>query len=877
MQVCLYLAFSLLCLQNASSQPAKPQPAPADSPLELVRAARPWEFISAVGTRSALLGNESGAVEAWVYPLKILRDFHLRFKVDGESLEGRALVRSVRVRPEATTITYAWDTFSVRETFFTPVHEAGAVIALEVDTTQPLEINAVFEKDFRLEWPAAMGGSDIDWMPALHAFAIGDDDHKFSALIGSPSATQFQVEDVTNYTRNLENSIGFGIIPPGKSTRVIVVAGSFAGLPSAEATYRKLSTTYPDLLADSAAYYRNYRDQHVSVELPDKALQQAYEWAQVSVLQGLVENPFLGTSLIAGYKESGNDARPGFAWFFGRDALWTALALNAEGDFATTKSALQFLSKYQKSDGKVPHEISQSASFVPWFQGMPYAYSSADATPLFIIAMQNYVQRSGDTAFAKEKWDNLWRAYQFMVATYDAAGIPRNEGVGHGWVEGGPLYGVKSEFYQAGVVLQAVHDLESLAHALGKEDVAANLRSEFEKGKPRLNKTFWMAEKNRYAYALDDRGTQLDAASVLATVPMWFGLLDDEKVQPMLGILEQPEIQADWGMRIIGTNDPKYDAAGYHAGTVWPLFTGWASVGEYRYHHATSGYANLRANALLTFDGSLGNVTEVMSGNYYQTLATGSPHQIWSSAMVISPVLTGLFGLDTDAASNEVALRPHLPADWTYFSVNHIQAGACHLNAHYHKLQDRLSFELESTEGPGCTVDLSPALSLRTQVTSVEANGRSIPYHVQENGEDQHASLRVHVADRPMTVEIRIKNDFGLSQEFPLPALGSTSQGLRIVKEQWSDGRDQLTLDAASSTAGTYEMGIWNASQIASVDGAELIRGDGHEAKLRITTKTIAPDPHATQKVEIHFTGGSKPKKAGEPIEPLSKGTQVDH
>ena len=161
----------------------------------------------------------------------------------------------------------------------------------------------------------------------------------------------------------------------------------------------------------------------MSVELPDKALQQAYQWAQVSVLQGVVQNQFLGTSLIAGYKTSSDDARPGFAWFFGRDALWTALALDAEGDFSTTKSALEFLSTYQKSDGKVPHEISQSASFVPWFQGMPYAYASADATPLFIVATQNYVQRSGDTAFAKDKWDNLWRAYQFMTATYDANGI----------------------------------------------------------------------------------------------------------------------------------------------------------------------------------------------------------------------------------------------------------------------------------------------------------------------------------------------------------------------------------------------------------------------------------------------------------------------
>ena len=242
----LLVAAGLLCSVSLGQQPSVAQ----NRPLELVRAARPWEFVSAVGTRSGLLGNEGGALEAWVYPLKILRNFHLRFKVDGETIDGKSLVRSVSVRPEATTITYVWDTFSVRETLFIPVHEAGAVIALDIESAQPIEVSAVFEKDFELEWPGALGSSDIDWMPAMHAFALGDDQHKFSALVGSPSATQFEAEDVTNYTRKIENSFGFGTIAPGNTTKVIVIAASFAGLPSAEATYKKLSENYPALLAE---------------------------------------------------------------------------------------------------------------------------------------------------------------------------------------------------------------------------------------------------------------------------------------------------------------------------------------------------------------------------------------------------------------------------------------------------------------------------------------------------------------------------------------------------------------------------------------------------------------------------------------------------
>ncbi len=107
---------------------------------------------------------------------------------------------------------------------------------------------------------------------------------------------------------------------------------------------------------------------------------------------------------------------------------------------------------------------------------------------------------------------------------------------------------------------------------------------------------------------------QIDEPSVLATVPMWFGLLDDEKAGAMITELASPEHQADWGMRIISSRSAKYGAGGYHFGSVWPLFTGWASVGEYRYHRSLPGFSNLKANAELALDGSLGHVTEVLVG-----------------------------------------------------------------------------------------------------------------------------------------------------------------------------------------------------------------------------------------------------------------------
>src|SRR5204862_3582707 len=142
----------------------------------------------------------------------------------------------------------------------------------------------------------------------------------------------------------------------------------------------------------------------VDVVTPDARVNRFYRWAKVGMDKGVATNPLLGTGLVAGFRTSGDSERPGFAWYFGRDAMWTTLALDASGALETARTALTFLRKFQRDDGKVPHEISQSATLLPWFTAFPYAWASADATPLYIIGHAEYWRASGDTAFIREAW-----------------------------------------------------------------------------------------------------------------------------------------------------------------------------------------------------------------------------------------------------------------------------------------------------------------------------------------------------------------------------------------------------------------------------------------------------------------------------------------
>ena len=567
-------------------------------------------------------------------------------------------------------------------------------------------------------------------------------------------------------------------------------------------------------------------------------------------MQGVVNNPYLDTGLVAGYRTSGVSQRPGFAWFFGRDSEWTSFALNAEGAFATSRAALDFTSKFQRVDGKVPHEISQAASLVPWFKDFPYPWASADATPLFTIAVDDYAVQSGDAAFVREKWDNLWRAYQFLRSTYDSNGLAQNAGIGHGWVEGGPLLPVQNEYYQAGLGVEALRALSNLARLTGKDELSKQLAAEFEKSRAVLDRAFWSPEAKNYAFALNQSNQRIDDLSVLTTVPMWFGLPEANNANETITKLAAEEHQTDWGMRIISNHARVYDGSGYHYGAVWPLFTGRASVGEYRYHRAFPAYENLRSNALLGVDGSLGHFTEVLSGDYYQSFATSSPHQIWSSAMVISPILRGLFGLQTDAEKHQVRLEPHFPADWTSLAMHNIHVGSVGLDFRYRKTADSLGLDVKRDGTGDCWVEFSPALSLRTEVVSVELNGRPLAFKMQPNQNDQHVLVRFPVYGGPNSLVIRVKNDFGLSLANELPTLGSASRGLRVISESWNTARNQLTLEISGRAGIRYELSVWNSGQVSFVDGGTLTKA----GRLEIQMPQGASDSYTSHSVIIHLT-----------------------
>lgn len=815
--------------------------ASAAGSLEIARSPRPWEFLDVPGKQAAWLGHEDGTLEAYVYPLKLVDRFHLTFTVEGRSIPASTAVRRVVFRPGSTSLVYSGDEFQVTETLVTPVDEPGGLLILDVRSHSPLRIDAEFKRDFQLMWPASFATAYSNWNAAEKAFTFGADGQTHAAMIGSPDATLITHEYASDYSVDTQNSFSLGTIN-GAGMRVVAFAGSTQSRDAASAIYHRLIQDAARYRAEAERYYQDYLEHTVGIDIPDRSLQDAYDWSRLSVAKGMVRNPLLGEGLVAGYGPSKGTYRPGYAWFFGRDTFWTAMALHSVGDFASARAAIAFISKFQRADGKIPHEIAQSASMVSWFDKLPWAYSSADATLLYLIAVRDYVEASGDVAFATEQWDRLTRALAFSRSTLDEAGFPKNIGVGHGWIEGGPLLPVRVELYQASCYVEALRSLSRVAAILGKSSDSAALLQEYEAKRRTMNELFWAPKEETYAYAIDPSGKLLPQTSVLAIVPMWWSLLDPARARKLVTLLSAEPHASDWGMRIISSEAPQYDPSGYHFGSVWPLFTGWAALGEYNSRMPAAGFSNLMANAWLALDGGGGNVTEVLSGATYSELSTSSPHQIWSAAMVTSPLMRGLLGLAVDVPGKRLRFAPQLPADWDHASVQHVPFGQGSVDLTLHRDSESLSLEIDPQRTSPFTLSFQP---LSSRPLSATLNGTSVKWLAEEDETGNHPRFDMLVQGKARLV-IRTAPFFGYAVESAAPQMGEPSRNLKVLSEAWSQRRSVLELHVAGLPSTNYFLKIAGAPQIASVTGASLegqrlrIRLDGETGVVQIRLKAPA-------------------------------------
>jgi hypothetical protein len=201
-----------------------------------------------------------------------------------------------------------------------------------------------------------------------------------------------------------------------------------------------------------------------------------------------------------------------------------------------------------------------------------------------------------------------------------------------------------------------------------------------------------------------------------------------------------------------------------------------------------------------------------------------------------------------------------VPADWRQFSVRNIRVGNSQLRLCYTAKAQAIVLDAECVGGTPCNIAFKPAISLRAHVSGVTLGGRAIPFHVTANDDDQHVEIQTRISSKSV-ITISLSDNFGVSYNSTLPALGSTSQGLRVLSQTWSAGHDVLTLEVAGVSGQAYNLILSNSMGNASAKGAVVgqVEGGDHYFtedgvdRIRIHFPDDNLGQYTHRKVVLHF------------------------
>jgi glycogen debranching enzyme len=387
----------------------------------------------------------------------------------------------------------------------------------------------------------------------------------------------------------------------------------------------------------------------------------------------------------------------GLPWFmtlFGRDSLITSYqALPFVPELAP--AALRALAAHQgrevadvrdEDPGKILHELRYGeltqTGELPWG---PY-YGSADATPLFVVVLDEAHRWSGDDALALELEPAARAALRWIDDHGDLLGdgyvryrrrTPRGL-VNQCWKDSWNAIlfadGTLAEGPFACCEIQGyAYDAKVRGARLAREvwgdaELADRLQREAAELRRRFHADFWMEERGAYALALDGEGRQVDSLTSNIGHLLWSGIVDEAPAARVAAQLMGEELFSGWGLRTMGTGEGGYNPVEYHNGTVWPHDTSLIAHGLAAYGFRDE--AALLCEALVEASALFGHrLPEVFAG-YPRALTrfpveypTASSPQAWAAAAPLL-LLRSVLGLEP-GGEHGPRIDAHLPAAFT--------------------------------------------------------------------------------------------------------------------------------------------------------------------------------------------------------------------
>ena len=747
-------------------------------------------FVTA-GDRVYMVGHQDGSFPEigwhipgemggiWNHPIKLMDGFQAELLRDEVSipLQGSATFVNYPVA-NAHQFSLQNTSLEVSRAQFVPDGLQGLIVEYTMhnpgSNIEEFTFRFLGHSDLRPTWLGEKtgmrdGNDESSYLDEKDAWLIKDKLNSWFVMYGSAKKPIGKgTKENTLKGQGVSNYLDYAIsLQPGESmTLTFFIAGSYHSKEQVMKEYQELTVDPLSRLEQKRDRYQDLANRS-KLTIPDKKLQQTFEWLKYNCDWLVRTVPEVGTGIMAGI--------PDYPWWFGVDseyALKGYMAIGQQETVYKTIALLDSISNATNANGRIVHEVSTN--------GYVFNKGNINETPQFASLIWEVYRWNGDIEFLKRYFPTIEKGLDWLMRENDTDGNLFPEGFG--MME---IHGLDSEMIDVAAYTQrAFEDASKMASELNKDGLARRYSKLAEELKSKINQSFWSEEFGSYAdfigtdtqalHLIDDAIVRADTLNKpwaveelkatrqtiernpsslpkpfvvhhnwVVNTPMEMGIADLEKADVALKTAEK--FVNPFGVFVTGidrdesagSDDGSFKGSKIfsYTGAVMTLPTGVQVVAENNYGRPDSAL-NYLERMTRTFSYALPGSMYEVSPDY------GMITQAWNIYSFAVPVVQQFFGIQPDAARKEIRIRPRMPEKWNEASLEQVQVAENKVSVYYQSSETELHIKAEQS-APGWKLILEPPQLQDTQIQVIQGDLEG----------DSHAQIIVSTEEK---VEVKI-------------------------------------------------------------------------------------------------------------------------
>ncbi|WP_159468510.1 GH116 family glycosyl hydrolase [Dyadobacter sp. 3J3] len=684
------------------------------------------------------VAGEMGGI--WDHPIKLIDGFTASILIDNQSVCLNKADTFINY-PYANKHIFISGLKDLKAERFQFVPDGKEAVVVEYSFTNTSSENKQFTFDFNAYTdlrPVWLGektnmtdaGDFASWNENSKSWIAKDSLNEWFVTFGSEMAPQNHQKDQKTCDYKPQGkgcqaslSYDFSIEPNTTKSISIVIAGSYKSESNMKETFAYVKENASKLLKEKKERYAGLAEK-TKLTIPDKDLQQAFQWVKYNTDWLVRDVPEVGRGLSAG--------APDYPWWFGVDSEYSLQGLITTGRKDLVYQSIDNifrLSEKANGNGRIVHEVSTN--------GVIFNPGNVNETPQFALLIWTVYNWTGDKEFLKKYYPTIKKGLEWLLKENDKDGNLLPDGFG--MME---IHGMNSEMIDVAAYTQKAFSVASaMAKEMGESALSEKYKNTAAQLRQKINTEFWVADNNSFAdfigtpqqaiHLIDDAIIRADTLKKpwavdelkasktrllklqankkqgfvvhhnwVVNTPMEMGIADSAKA--IAALKTAGKFVNPFGVFVTGID--RDESAGKdessaavnkkvfnYTGAVMTLPTGVLAISENNYGRPDEALNYLK-RMTKSFSYALpGSIYEV-SPDY------GMMSQAWNIYSFAVPIVTQFFGIVPTATTKTIHIGPQMPSTWNDAQLENLVIGDNEIDMKYSQTNSSVNLDFTQTK-----------------------------------------------------------------------------------------------------------------------------------------------------------------------------------